>query len=80
MSISFKLRADVNADFFFTQVPTFSNQGDNIRVSVTAYTEGTSSGDLYDSNGKPKYTKIYANSDSTADTTVVGNTSGTAVL
>ena len=79
MSISFKLRADVNADFFFTQVPTFSNQGDNIRVSVTAYTEGTSSGDLYDSNGKPKYTKIYANSDSTADTTVVGNTSGTAV-
>lgn len=79
MSISFKLRADVNADFFFTQVPTFSNQGDNIRVSVTAYTEGTSSGDLYDSDGKPKYTQIYANSDSTAGTTVVGNTSGTAV-
>lgn len=79
MSISFKLRADVNADFFFTQVPTFSNQGDNIRVSVTAYTEGTSSGDLYDSDGKPKYTQIYANSDSPANTKVVGNTSGTTV-
>lgn len=80
MSISFKLRADVNADFFFTQVPTFSNQGDNIRVSVTAYTEGMSSGDLYDAEtGLPKYTQIYANSDSPANTKVVGNTSGTAV-
>lgn len=80
MSISFKLRADVNADFFFTQVPTFSNQGDNIRVSVTAYTEGTSSGDLYDAEtGLPKYTQIYANSDSPANTKVVGNTSGTTV-
>lgn len=80
MSISFKLRADVNADFFFTQVPTFSNQGDNIRVSVTAYTEGMSSGDLYDAEtGLPNYTQIYANSDSPANTKVVGNTSGTAV-
>lgn len=80
MSISFKLRADVNADFFFTQVPTFSNQGNNIRVSVTAYTEGMSSGDLYDAEtGLPKYTQIYANSDSPAGTTVVGNTSGTTV-
>ena len=80
MSISFKLRADVNADFFFTQVPTFSNQGDNIRVSVTAYTEGMSSGDLYDAEtGLPKYTQIYANSDSPANTKVVGNTSGTTV-
>ena len=80
MSISFKLRADVNADFFFTQVPTFSEQGDNIRVSVTAYTEGMSSGDLYDAQtGKPLYTKIYANSASAANTTVVGDTSGTAV-
>ena len=77
MSISFKLRADVNADFFFTQVPTFSNQETNMRVSVTAYTEGMSKGDLYDNSGKPKYTKIYANSASTA--AVVGNTSGTTV-
>ena len=48
LSVSFKIKAAVNADFFFTEVPTFSNQGDNIRVSVTAYTEGMSKGDLYD--------------------------------
>ena len=69
MSITFKLRADTNADFFFTQAPTLSN---DIRVSVTAYTEGTSEGDLYDNNGKPKYTKIYGNSAST--TAVVSGT------
>ena len=40
MSATFKLRADTNADFFFTQVPSFSNNGGNIRVSVTAYSEG----------------------------------------
>lgn len=79
MSVTFKLKADTNADFFFDQVPTFSNQSSNMRVSVTAYTDGTSSGDLYDSNGKPKYTQIYANSDSASGTTVVGNTSGSAV-
>ncbi len=79
LSVSFKLRADVNADFFFTQVPTFSQQGNNIRVSVTAYTEGMSEGDLYNENGTPKFTKIYANSDSTSSTKVVGNTAGTNV-
>ncbi len=76
LSATFKLRADTNADFFFDQVPTFSNQGANIRVSVTAYTEGTSSGDLYESNGKPKYTKVYGNANSTA--AVVNGTSSTA--
>lgn len=79
LSVSFKIKAAVNADFFFTEVPTFSNQGDNIRVSVTAYTEGMSKGDLYDTSGKPLYTKIYANSDSDSNTKVVGSTSGTAV-
>ncbi len=86
MSISFKLKADVNADFFFTEVPTITLSsaqtgntnftiGPNIRVSVTAYTEGMSHGDLYDATGKPKFTQIYANDAST--TPVVGNTSGT---
>ncbi len=76
MSVTFKLRADTNADFFFEQVPTFSEQSGNMRVSVTAYTEGMSKGDLYDSQtGKPKYTKVYAMSSSTAS--VVNGTSST---
>ena len=78
MSVTFKLRANTNADFFFyfngNDNPTFSNQAENMRVSVTAYTEGTSKGDLYDNTGKPKYTTVYANTASTA--AVVGNTSG----
>lgn len=78
MSVTFKLRADTNADFFFyfngNNNPTFSSQASNMRVSVTAYPEGTSKGDLYDNTGKPLYTKVYANSAST--TPVVGNTGG----
>ena len=74
LSVSFKVKADTNADFFFTQVPTFSNQGSNIRVSVTAYSEGTSAGDLFDENGAPVYTKIYGTNASTA--AVVKNAAG----
>ena len=78
MSVTFKLRANTNADFFFyfngNNNPTFSNQASNMRVSVTAYQEGMTKGDLYNSNGTPKYTKVYANSAST--TAVVGNTNG----
>ena len=63
LSATFRLKAVTNADFFFTNADDISVD-DNIRVSVTAYTEGTTSGDLYDSDGKPLYTKIYANSKS----------------
>ncbi len=76
LSATFKLKADTNADFFFEQVPTFSAQDENIRVSVTAYPEGMSSGDLYESNGKPKFTKVYGNNSSTA--AVVNGTSSTS--
>ncbi len=72
LSVSFRLKADTNCDFFFNQVPTVDNR---IRVSVTAYSEGMSSGDLYDAEtGAPKYTKIYANSASTGN--VVNSTNG----
>ena len=74
LSVSFKVRADTNADFFFTTNPDIS-VSDDIRVSVTAYTEGTSPGDLYDSTtGAPKYTKIYSNNASTEN--VVNSTTG----
>ena len=75
LSVTFRLKADTNADFFFTTNPDI-NVDNNIRVSVTAYTEGTTSGDLYDSDGKPLYTKIYANSKSAQGATVVNSTSG----
>ena len=42
LSITFKLQADINADFFFEQVPTFSNQSANMRVSVTSQSLGSS--------------------------------------
>lgn len=41
LSVTFKLRAAVNADFYFTQVPTFSAQTDNMRVSVTSQSLGS---------------------------------------
>lgn len=41
LSVTFKLRADVNADFFFDQVPTFSNQSADMRVSVTSQSLGS---------------------------------------
>lgn len=65
LSVSFKLRADTNADFFFEQVPTFSALGDDIRVSVTSQSEGSTAAPV---------TKIYANSAST--TAVVNSTTG----
>lgn len=65
MSVSFKLRADTNADFFFDQVPTFSALGDDIRVSVTSQSEGSTAAPV---------TKIYAKLDST--TAVVNSTGG----
>lgn len=40
MSVTFKLTADTNADFFFTGVPTFSANSGDIRVSVTSRSEG----------------------------------------
>lgn len=65
LSVSFKLRADTNADFFFDQVPTFSALGDYIRVSVTSQSEGSTADPV---------TTIYSNNAST--TAVVNSTSG----
>ena len=65
MSITFRLKTaeNNNADFFFTQDPTFSNHSSQIRVSVTAYSEGTTP--------KPEDTKIYGKAAGT-DTVVSG--------
>ena len=65
LSVSFKVRADTNADFFFDQVPTFSALGDDIRVSVTSQSEGSTESPV---------TEIFSNSAST--TAVVNSTSG----
>ncbi len=65
MSVSFKIRTDTNADFFFEQEPTFSALGDDIRVSVTSQSEGSTSAPV---------TTIYSNNEST--TAVVNSTSG----
>ena len=40
LSVSFRLQSDDNTDFFFTEEPVFSQFSDDIRVSVTAYSEG----------------------------------------
>ena len=50
ISVSFRITTSSNADFFFTGVPTISNQSANIRFSVTAQSEGSSE----------STTKIYA--------------------
>lgn len=75
LSASFKLRADTNADFFFTATPAIS-VSDDIRVSVTAYTEGDNpEGEFDPVSGKViSNTKIYANNSST--TAVVNSTTG----
>lgn len=75
LSVSFRLKADTNADFFFTSTPTIT-VADDIRVSVTAYTEGDNPEGKYDpATGKLiSNTKIYANNAST--TPVVNATDG----
>lgn len=75
MSATFKLRVDTNADFFFTEVPTFSSNGNDIRVSITAYSEGSDPNTHLDSDGNEvSNTRIYAlNSSNTA---VVNSTTG----
>lgn len=78
LSVSFRLRADTNADFFFADVTNHPISVDNdIRVSVTAYSEGENPEGHYDpATGKLiSNTKIYANNAST--TAVVNSTSGT---
>ena len=75
LSASFRLKADTKADFFFTATPAIS-VSDDIRVSVTAYTEGENPEGTYDpTSGKLiGNTKIYANKAST--TPVVNSTTG----
>lgn len=75
LSASFRLKADTKADFFFTATPAIS-VSDDIRVSVTAYTEGENPEGTYDpTSGKLiGNTKIYANEDSTD--AVVNSTTG----
>lgn len=75
LSASFRLKADTNADFFFVSQPAIS-VADDIRVSVTAYTEGDNPEGKYDpATGKLiGNTKIYANEAST--TAVVNATNG----
>lgn len=83
MSVSFRVKADTNADFFFTGVPTFTNLGSDIRVSVTAYTEGDSPEGHYDpdSGTTVSNTKIYAlNSSSTAVVNSTTGSTGTAAV
>ena len=78
LSVSFRLRADTNADFFFVNEQEKPiSVDDNIRVSVTAYSEGENPEGHYDpATGKLiSNTKIYANNAST--TAVVNSTSGT---
>jgi len=77
LSASFRLKADTNADFFFWKDATHNiSVDDNIRVSVTAYTEGENPEGTFDpTSGKLiSNTKIYANNAST--TAVVNSTSG----
>ena len=77
LSASFRLKADTNADFFFWKDTGHDiNVDNNIRVSVTAYTEGENPEGTFDpESGKLiSNTKIYANNAST--TAVVNSTSG----
>ena len=81
-SVTFKLKTDDSADFFFTDVPTFSNLGSDIRVSVTAYSEGADPNTHLDSNGNEvSNTKIYALTESSAAVvnTTAGGTKATTV-
>ena len=65
LSVTFRVKTDTNADFFFTKVPTFSALGSDVRISVTSRSEG--------SNEAP-VTQIYANSKTSSS--VVYTTSG----
>lgn len=79
LSASFRLKADTNADFFFWKDSTHSiSVDDNIRVSVTAYTEGENPEGTYDpTTGKLiSNTKIYSNLGG-GDAKVIDNTNGT---
>ena len=79
LSASFRLKADTNADFFFWKDSTHSiSVDDNIRVSVTAYTEGENPEGTYDpTTGKLiSNTKIYSNLGG-GDAIVIDNTNGT---
>ncbi len=79
LSASFRLKADTNADFFFWKDATHNiSVDDNIRVSVTAYTEGENPEGTYDpSSGKLiSNTKIYSNLGG-GDAKVIDNTNGT---
>lgn len=78
LSASFRLKADTNADFFFWKDRTHSiSVDDNIRVSVTAYTEGENPEGTYDpTTGKLiSNTKIYSNLGG-GDAKVIDNTNG----
>lgn len=65
LSVTFRVKTSIKADFFFTEVPKFSALGEDIRVSITSRAEG--------SNAAP-VTKIYALSSSSNN--VVNSTSG----
>ncbi len=65
LSVTFKVRTDTNADFFFEKVPSFTALGDYIRVSVTSQSEGSTSAPV---------TTIYSKDESTTE--VVNSTSG----
>lgn len=73
LSITFKLKADANADFFFVQEPTFSEQSANMRVSITSQTMGSTDSPV---------TTIYKMADTSQETcvnTVDGGTSQVTV-
>lgn len=66
LSVTFRVKTTTNADIFFTKEPKFSALGEDIRVSVTAQTEGSN---------EPAETQIYALSKHT-DAEVVNSTTG----
>lgn len=65
LSVTFRIKTDTNADFFFTKAPTFSALGSDIRVSVTSQSEGSN---------EEAVTQIYALTKSTS--AVVNSTTG----
>ena len=78
LSASFRLKADTNADFFFWKDSTHNiSVNNNIRVSVTAYTEGENPEGTFDpESGKLiSNTKIYSNLGG-GDAKVIDNTNG----
>lgn len=78
LSASFRLKADTNADFFFWKDSKHNiSVDDNIRVSVTAYTEGENPEGTYDPDtGKLiSNTKIYSNQGG-GDAKVIDNVNG----